>query len=188
MSSIQTPDTSHLTSKEFENVYEPAEDSFILLDAIEIEIKKIQELKPTFAVEIGPGSGIISAALANLPVNDKLSQKLCFVFSCDINLLACQATQLTAHQNNVSSNIAVVCSNLFGGLIYRCKETIDLVVCNPPYVVTSEEELLNVRNNGNLNAGIDAAWAGGKQGCESVTNSLIDILPHILSPKGNCFI
>ena len=62
------------------------------------------------------------------------------------------------------------------------------VVCNPPYVVTSEEELLNVRNNGNLNAGIDAAWAGGKQGCESVTNSLIDILPHILSPKGNCFI
>lgn len=44
MSSIKTPDTSHLTSKEFENVYEPAEDSFILLDAIEIEIKKIHNL------------------------------------------------------------------------------------------------------------------------------------------------
>ena len=126
-----------LVITEFENVYEPAEDSFILLDAIEIEIKKIQELKPTFAVEIGPGSGIISAALANLPVNDKLSQKLCFVFSCDINLLACQATQLTAHQNNVSSNIAVVCSNLFGGLIYRCKETIDLGKFNDIYCMYS---------------------------------------------------
>jgi len=188
MSSIKTPDTSHLTSKEFENVYEPAEDSFILLDALEIEIEKIQELKPTFAVEIGPGSGIISAALANIPVSDKLTQKLCFVFSCDINVSACQATQRTAHQNNVSSNVAVVCSNLLEGLIDRCRENIDLVVCNPPYVVTSEEELLNVRNNDTLIAGIEAAWAGGKLGCASVTNSLIQILPHILSPKGVCYI
>jgi len=188
MSTIKTPDISHLTSQDFENVYEPAEDSFILLDALEIEIKKIQELKPTFALEIGPGSGIISAAIANITVNERQLKKLCFVFSCDINLSACKATQLTVNQNNVSSNVGILCSNLVQGLIHRCNQNIDLVVCNPPYVITSDEELINVKNKDTFNVGIDAAWAGGKLGCASVTYSLIQLLPKILSPKGICYI
>jgi len=188
MSSIKTPDTSHLTAKDFENVYEPAEDSFILLDALEIELNWIEELKPTFAIEIGPGSGIISSAIAGLSVNSESYRKLCFVFSCDINISACKATQLTAKQNNVSSNIAVICDNLLGGLSYRMKEKVDLVVCNPPYVITTEEELCNAKQHHTSNIGIEASWAGGKLGCDSVTNSLIQILPHILSPKGVCYI
>ena len=111
---------------DFENVYEPAEDSFILLDALEIELNWIEELKPTFAIEIGPGSGIISSAIAGLSVNSESYRKLCFVFSCDINISACKATQRTAKQNNVSSNIAVICDNLLGGLSYRMKEKVDL--------------------------------------------------------------
>ena len=113
-------------STDFETVYEPAEDSFILLDALEIEIKKIQDLKPTFALEIGPGSGIISAAIANITVDEKQLKKLCFVFSCDINLSACKATQLTVNQNNVSSNVGVVCSNLVQALIHRFNQNIDI--------------------------------------------------------------
>jgi release factor glutamine methyltransferase len=116
-------------STDFENVYEPAEDSFILLDALEIEIRKIQELKPTFALEIGPGSGIISSAIANITVNEKQLEKLCYVFSCDINVSACKATQRTAYQNNVSSNVGVVCSNLLQALIHRFKQNIDLGKC-----------------------------------------------------------
>ena len=175
-------------STDFETVYEPAEDSFILLDALEIEIYKIQDLKPTFALEIGPGSGIISAAIANITVDAKQLKKLCFLFSCDINLSACKATQLTVNQNKVSSNVGVICSNLVQSLIHRFNQNIDLVVCNPPYVITSDEELNNVKNTDTFNVGIDAAWAGGKFGCTSVTYSLIQLLPKILSPKGNCFI
>ena len=110
-------------------MYEPAEDSFILLDALEIEVKKIQELKPTFAVEIGPGSGIISTAVANLKLNENLSQKLCMVFSCDINISACKATQRTAYKNGVFSNVEVICSDLLGGLIDRLSGNIDLGMC-----------------------------------------------------------
>ena len=64
-----------------------------------------------------------------------------------------------------------------------------LVVCNPPYVITSDEELLNVKNREVGSRGIEASWAGGKQGCASVTTYLLQALPQILSQKGNyCFI
>lgn len=188
MSFIKTPDTSHLTSKDFESVYEPAEDSFILLDALEIELKTIQELKPTFAVEIGPGSGIISAAVANLTLTEKLPQKLCMVFSCDINISACKATRRTAYKNCVSSNVEVICDNILAGLTDRLSGNIDLIVCNPPYVVTSDDELLTVNNSVIGSDGIEASWAGGKLGRASVTNSLIQTLPQILSPQGICYI
>ena len=59
-------------------------------------------------------------------MNSESYRKLCFVFSCDINISACKATQRTAKQNNVSSNIAVICDNLLGGLSYRMKEKVDL--------------------------------------------------------------
>ena len=76
---IPTPDYSNLTSEDFEFVYEPSEDSFLLLDGIESEIVAFRESKPTFCVEIGPGSGIISAALGSVLKSN------CFIVACDIN-------------------------------------------------------------------------------------------------------
>ena len=42
------------------------------------------------------------------------------------------------------------------GLEERLQGQVDLLVCNPPYVSTAEEELGDT--------GISAAWAGGSRG------------------------
>ena len=116
---------NHLFS-DFDSVYEPAEDSFILLDALELELEEIRKIKPIVALEVGPGSGIISAALANLTVNQNSHKKLCFVFACDINLSACSATKRTGLQNNVSGNLEVLRCNLMENIKDRLNHQIDL--------------------------------------------------------------
>lgn len=46
--------------------YEPDQDSFLFLDALENEYSFLKQLDPTMIVEIGPGSGIISTFLTRI--------------------------------------------------------------------------------------------------------------------------
>jgi hypothetical protein len=43
---IETPDTRHLAEERFSSVYEPAEDSFLLLDSLESELTRLRHLEP----------------------------------------------------------------------------------------------------------------------------------------------
>ena len=59
----------------------------------------------------------------------------------------------------------------------------DLVLCNPPYVKTTEEEVeasLEVDHS-------KAAWAGGEEG-RRVTDQLFLSLPELLSTGGRCYL
>ena len=40
-----TPSFSHITKEDFEHIYEPAEDTFLLLDALEKDIQTLKDLK-----------------------------------------------------------------------------------------------------------------------------------------------
>lgn len=49
---IPTPNTNHLKRLEFESVYDPAEDTFLLLDALELDQTKFRS-KTRLVLEIG---------------------------------------------------------------------------------------------------------------------------------------
>ncbi|CAH1774223.1 unnamed protein product [Owenia fusiformis] len=165
---FETPDYSHLTkSSIFEEIYEPAEDTFLLLDAIEKDYKNIKSIKPLVCLEVGCGSGIVITFLA------KTFGSNLFYLATDINPIAAKATRETGLQNGVS--IEVFISNLGDAMLPRLTGLIDVIVFNPPYVVTPSTEVGC--------GGLSASWAGGKDGRE-VTDQFLNLVPHFLSKQG----
>nr|CAD7419988.1 unnamed protein product [Timema poppensis] len=162
---METPDFTHLTAADYEHVYEPAEDTFLLLDALEEDLPFIQRLSPALCLEIGSGSGVVITALAKSlgPSSGYLAV--------DINPVACKATRGVGHTNGVS--VDVVNSDLVSG--FRKQMVVDLLVFNPPYVVTDSAEVKGT--------GVSRAWAGGIKGRE-VMDRLFPDLPHLLSARG----
>lgn len=74
------------------NVYEPSEDTFLLLDALESDLENIIASKPRMVLEIGCGSGVVITAIASV-VKD------CHYIAVDINPNACNVMKNTAEMN-----------------------------------------------------------------------------------------
>ncbi|XP_032721377.1 methyltransferase N6AMT1 isoform X3 [Lontra canadensis] len=118
-------------------------------------------------LEVGSGSGVVSAFLASMIGPQAL-------YMCtDINPEAAACTLETAHCNKV--HIHPVITDLVKGLLPRLKEKVDLLVFNPPYVVTPPEEVGS--------HGVEAAWAGGRNGRE-VMDRFLPLAADLLSPRG----
>lgn len=173
---METPSIDHLTSKDYQNIYEPAEDSFLLLDALENDLQFLQKkLQPKVCLEIGSGSGIIITSVAKY-VND------CLCFATDINAFACSVTKRTAAKNPPAL-VDTVQMNLVDGIR---SNTVDLLLFNPPYVVTSDEELLSLEMSGCnqiTTKNLVYTWAGGANG-RRVIDVLLESLDRILSAEG----
>ncbi|KAJ7418048.1 HemK methyltransferase family member 2 [Willisornis vidua] len=169
---LPTPRYEHVGQRgSFRDVYEPAEDTFLLLDALEQDAGRLQEARvvllyvinkshPEFSLfrieiclEIGSGSGVVSTFLAS----SILGSSALYICT-DINPMAAYCTQKTALLNNV--HLQPVITDLVKGLSPRLNGKVDLLLFNPPYVVTPSEEVKS--------HGIQVSWAGGKQGREVV--------------------
>ena len=171
------------------DVYEPAEDTFLLLDAIEKLILNGALPLPTVCLEIGSGSGIVTAFMqARFPGS-------CFSIAVDISSIATQATVSTCEENYlldvgtapspVPLLVDALCMDCTSHK-FAARALFDLVLINPPYVETDEIEIPGAR-----------IWAGGPRGL-GMLHDLIHpdkgspmshpSLEQLVSPQGSALI
>ncbi|MBN3284932.1 HEMK2 methyltransferase, partial [Polyodon spathula] len=162
-----TPLYAHTGRGAFAKVYDPAEDTFLLMDALEQDAELLLQRDPSVCLEVGSGSGVVSAFAASF-----IGPKAAY-FCTDINPLAAACTTETARCNEVS--VQPVITDLVSALLPRLLEKVDILLFNPPYVVTPSEEVGS--------CGIEASWAGGRRGRE-VMDRLFPLVPQLLSNQG----
>lgn len=113
------------------HVYEPAEDSFLLAEAALDQIKGSERI-----LEVGCGSGIISAVIKN-----NTGARITGV---DINPYAAACTR----DNGVEA--------IRGNLLNCIKGKFDIIIFNPPYLPTNESE----RTKDWINIALDGGYDG----------------------------
>lgn len=151
-------------------VYEPCDDSFALVDALLADRANLVLHQPTLCMEIGCGSGYVITSLAiMLALENSRAQ----YFATDINPHAVETTRKTLEAHGVHAEI--VAADIASGLQKRLKGMIDVVVVNPPYVPTPEEEVGE--------EGITASWAGGENG-RRVIDRILPVADELLSERG----
>jgi len=126
---MATPFYNHV--KKYPNVYEPAEDTFLLIDALEKDQNYLLNLKPRLCLEVGGGSGIVLSFVKSILGNS--AQYL----STDRNPEAVECIKETFLVNG--GEVDVIKTDLVSGI--DKKKQVDVLIFNPPYVVTYNEEI-----------------------------------------------
>ena len=160
---LPTPDTSHVP---YERVYEPAEDSFLLLDTLSSP-SETAFLTSQFGasssslgnaaaaaaasaapliLEVGPGSGVVVAFLT-AHAAAILGTPHVLTLGVDVNQFACAATVRTAARavadtavgtdHDAGTGTGCFLDAIQGDLVSPLRPgTVDVLVFNPPYVPT----------------------------------------------------
>jgi release factor glutamine methyltransferase len=148
---------------QYEEVYTPEEDTFLLLKAALAEARPQDR-----ALEVGCGSGFISL---------ELSTRVASLLATDINPHAVRATKQHAVEAEATKakEIEVVRADLFRGIEGR----FNLIIFNPPYLPTKKAE----RDSRWINYALD----GGESGRETI-DRFLKYLPDHLCPGGSALL
>jgi release factor glutamine methyltransferase len=199
---LPTPSTSHVC---FDNVYEPAEDSFLLLDTLSnpAETEFLQSQYPLhepspLVVEVGTGSGVV-LAFVTAHARTLLGRSDILTIGTDINAFASQAAAITVEPARQGTDErpgraqfgGTVLTDLTGALR---NGVVDLLIFNPPYVPTEEspdrvrqdiegrpmpKTLTDIFERDSKLLAL--SYAGGEDGMET-TNRLLRAIPKLLNP------
>lgn len=134
-----------------DNVYVPAEDSYLLAD--NLEIKNGQSV-----LEIGTGSGIVAMYASRLTN--------CITVT-DINFDACELARKNFKENNIE-NVEILFGNMFEPVENR---KFDVILFNTPYLPTEEGEVLEDT--------INYAFDGGLNGRKVIDVFLNEVGNHL---------
>lgn len=202
---LPTPDTSHVS---YSQVYEPAEDSYLLLDTLssasETAFLHQHFAYPTPAplvVEVGTGSGVV-IGFVNAHARTIFGVPI-LTAGIDVNNFACVATETTVKKAAAENPGKHGCflGALMGDLLSPLWDgQVDVLIFNPPYVPTEElpvqDERLAVEGKAAVSDSakferdsylLSLSYAGGKDGME-ITDKLIAALPRALSSRGCAYI
>jgi len=163
------------TARGFDNVYDPSEDSFFLIDCLEKEEQFLQRFACPTVLELGTGTGIVSSFVPQL-VNKYVP------VATDVSPLACQCAAESWRLNWPGSSLEVVRGDL---LSFWRAHTVDVLLFNPPYVPT--ERVPERPTAETDDRWVDLALDGGADGME-ITNVVLDQLDTCLSPNGVAYI
>jgi len=136
-------------------VYEPAEDSYLLIDAALNEIAGSD--RRLHIIEIGTGSGIVTAAMMRDAPEHRYA-----------------ATDISPHAVACAkaNRVPIVRADLFSGI----KGRFDLIIFNAPYLPTTPAE--------RVDGWLDYAWNGGADG-RAVINQFLEHAPAFLADRGS---
>jgi release factor glutamine methyltransferase len=160
-----TPNTFHYHDLVIEThleVYDPAEDSFLLLETLHID-------SDDTVLELGTGCGLIALDCAR-----KGASTVCT----DINPFAVQLTRRNIERNRhlLIGTIDIRQGNLFS--VLHKKELFDVIIFNPPYLPTKKQE--------KVGEWFDIATDGGRDGLR-VTKRFINGLKKHLVKNGSAY-
>jgi len=136
----------------WENVFEPAEDSFLFAENL-----KVQENETV--LDLGTGCGILGILAA---------EKASTVVAVDVNPYAVRCAKENAKLNNVQNRIYHVQSDLLTPLSKSFK--FDVVLFNAPYLPADENE---------TESWIGRAWAGGATGRQVIDRFIAEAPNHL---------
>ena len=135
-----------------ENVYEPAEDTFLFADNLNVQ-------ENDTVLDMGSGCGALGIIAA---------KKARSVLSVDMNPHAVRCAKANAAQNGVSNRMAFVQSDLFSAL-HKCAK-FSLVLFNAPYLPVTE---------GETDSWIELSWTGGASGRLVIDRFIAGVRGHL---------